>query len=91
MSVHVAGQHEWSPTVASALPWEDKDTTLASTRARGWIPADMLGQLRGISRLRLIPNCGELDSSWPTLALERCAHISTVRFRNGCPAGIHAG
>src|SRR5262249_5662932 len=24
----------------------------------------------------LIPNCGELDSSWPTSALERCAHIS---------------
>jgi hypothetical protein len=26
--------------------------------------------------MSLIPNCGNLDSSLPTSALERCAHIS---------------
>src|SRR6516225_2511513 len=29
--------------------------------------------------INLIPNCGELDSSWPASALERCAHISLDR------------
>ena len=33
-------------------------------------------KLQKVGGFEVIPNCGELDSSWPTSALERCAHIS---------------
>jgi hypothetical protein len=41
----------------------------------------------------LIPDCGNIDSSSPGSALERCAYPigPPYLFCSGCPAGIHAG
>src|SRR5262249_34980240 len=53
-------------------------TNFAADRAAGHAIRRQQHDLRSLAHpiFRLIPNCGELDSSWPTSALERCAHIS---------------
>ena len=72
----------------AVAPEKDADATIAVARI---LPRQLLhplhhgrvaGRLAALvaqcrsRHLIFIPNCGELDSSWPTSALERCAHIS---------------
>src|SRR5262249_28224250 len=68
--------------IAEMDVWLERLETKTATEFRylrwglGIVIALVLGLVTKAILDWLIPNCGELDSSWPTSALERCAHIS---------------